>query len=89
MATLLKVRGVGSSRYKTSEYVTIPIYLLGLVEGKEVLAYFRREIYLIDDLRAKILLSNNILGPEGFVINVANSKAYISSYNITVSISAR
>ena len=89
MATPLKVRGVGSSRHKTSEYVTIPIYLLGQVEGKEVLAYFRREMYLIDDLRAKMLLSNDILGPEGFIIDVANSKAYISSYNVAVPMSAR
>ena len=37
MATLLKVRGVRSSRYKISEYITILIYLPGLVKGKEVI----------------------------------------------------
>ena len=34
MLTPLKVRGVGASKYETSEYVTIPIYLPATKDGR-------------------------------------------------------
>ena len=75
------MRRVGNSKYKTSEYVTVLIYLLGLSsDGEEkVLVYIRRELYLVNDLRAKILISNDILGPKKVVINIIERNVYISS----------
>ena len=72
MASPLKVYRVGNSKYKTSEYIIVLIYLPGLSNnGKEkVLVYIRRELYLVDDLRAKMLISNDILGPKKFVIDI-------------------
>ena len=72
IASPLKVRGVGISIYKISEYVTVPLYFLGTRDSNKVLTYIRYKIYLVNSLRVKILISNNILGLEGFVINVAN-----------------
>ena len=90
MASLLKVRRVGASKHKTSEYLITPIYLPGQnTSGEEVLACFRRELYLVDDLRAKILLGNDILGPEGVVVDVADHKAFIGSCQVIVPLSAR
>ena len=66
MASPLKVRGLGTSKHKTFEYITTPLYLPAVQKdtSKTILACFRREIYIIDDLRAKILIGNNVLGPE-------------------------
>ena len=54
-----------------------------------MLAYIYRELYIIDDLRAKILIRNDILGPKNIVINISNKTAKIGSYNYTATITAR
>ena len=72
MSTPLKVRGIGASKYKILEYVTIPIYLPGIDKnGSPILVYFRKELHIIDNLRAKILIGNNIIRPEEIIINLA------------------
>ena len=90
MAKPLRVRGFGSAIHKTSEYILHEIYFPGIDEsGERVLAYVCRELHLVDDLRAKMLIGNNIIGPEGIVIDVANKKAYVASCGVTVRVSAR
>ena len=54
-----------------------------------MLIYIRRKLYIIDDLRAKILIENNILELEDFIINVINKKTRIDSYKIEIKISSR
>ncbi len=60
MASPLKVRGVGSTKHETDEYVSVTIYFPGQKERKEALAFITRELHLVDDLRAKMLLGNDI-----------------------------
>ena len=38
--------------------------------SKLILVYFRKGLYLVDSLRAKTLIGNNIIGPEGIIINL-------------------
>ena len=45
-----------------------------------MLAYLRRELYIIDNLRVKMLIKNNINGSKGIIINIVNKKARINSY---------
>jgi len=81
---------VGTTKYKTNEYITTPIYLPRIdSSGNKVLVYIRREIYLIDNLRIKILISNDIIRPEGIVIDITKKSARISSYNVTIDINSR
>ena len=54
-----------------------------------MLAYLRRELYIVDNLRVKILIRNNIIKFKEIVINVINKKARINNYNITINIIAR
>jgi hypothetical protein len=73
MASLLKVRGLGTSKYKTLKYIINPLYLPAVEKDtdRNVLIYIRKEIYIINNLRAKILIRNNIIGPKKIVINIA------------------
>ena len=91
MASPLKVRGVGTNKHETSEYVTIPIYLPGKTteENKDVLACLRRELDLVEDLRAKMLIGNDIIAPEEITVDIANGKAQIGSCKVTINIDAR
>lgn len=86
----MEVRGLGSSRHETSEYVTQNLYFPGIDDkGQAVLACVRRELHIVDDLRAKMLIGNDIIGPEGIVIDVANKKAYIGSCKTEIKVTAR
>ena len=90
MATPLRVRGVGSSHHETSEFVTQHIYLPAIDDqGNPILACFYRELHIVDNLRAKMLIGNDIIGPEGIVIDIANKQARIGSCNATASITAK
>ena len=81
--TPLSVRGIGSTKHQTDEYIIIPIYFPGTQDGNnKVLTYIRREIYLVNNLRAKILIGNDISVPKGFVIDITNKKANIGSYSV-------
>ncbi len=55
----------------------------------KVFIYFIREIYLINNLRARILISNNIIKPKNIIINIIKKLIYINSYNIIININIR
>ena len=54
-----------------------------------MLTYLRRELHIVDNLRVKILIKNNIIKSKEIVINIVNKKARINSYSITINIIAR
>lgn len=57
--------------------------------GKPVLAEIRSEVYLVEGLKAKILVGNNILVSKGFILDLLNKEATISSCNIKIQISMK
>ena len=54
-----------------------------------MLIYLRRELYIVDNLRIKILIKNNIIKSKEIIINIINKKVRINSYSITINIIAR
>jgi len=57
--------------------------------GNKVLAYIKREVHLVNNLRTKILISNDIISPKTIIIDIAKRLAYIGSYNVTIDINSR
>ena len=84
----LKVRGVGANRHETDKFVVIPIYFPGkkIDGGTEVLAKVQRELHIVDELRAHMLVGNDIIGPERIVVDIANKSATISSCGVKIDI---
>ena len=54
-----------------------------------MLIYLRRKLYIVDNLRIKIFIKNNIIKSKEIVIDIINKKIRIDSYNITINIIAR
>lgn len=48
-----------------------------------------REIHLINNLKARILIENNIIELKEIVLNISKSKIFIDSYDIIADISYR
>jgi hypothetical protein len=83
----LRVRGVNISKYKINEYIILLIYFPGINNNrKKVLIYIKREVYLVDSLRVKIFINNNIILLKGIIINIIKKSIYINSYNVTIGI---
>ena len=90
MPVPLKVRGIGASRHKSREFALTALYMSGLdKEGSGVYACVQCELYLVDGLKANMLIGNNVFCTEGFTINLANASAHIISCGVTIVISAR
>ena len=89
IASPLRVRGIGSNRHLTDKFVFIPVYIPGTRDGTLVLIYFKREFYIMDKLRANILIGNNIIGPKSIDIRIFDKSAYIGSYGVICQIECR
>ena len=63
------IYGIGDGVKKSSEYVVLTIYLPGFKADKPALACITREFHIVEDLAARILIGNDIIQPEGIVID--------------------
>ena len=86
MASPITVRGLGSAKHQTDEYVILPIYFPGKSkDGTDITAKTApREIHLVDELKAKMLVGMDIMKPEGIDILTSRSSASISSCKVEV-----
>lgn len=71
MESPIKVRGMGSKTYDASEFAVVDFYIL---TEAGTFAHFQREIHIVDDLSANLLLGTDIAVPEGWVIDLETQK---------------
>lgn len=62
MASAIAVRDSGSATHNTNEYILLDIRLPG-TDAR--IAHIIREVYIVEELRARVLIRVDILGPEG------------------------
>lgn len=86
MASLILVRGIGSNYHSINKYVLLKIYLSGKRNGKDVRVKITRETYLIDRLKAKMLLSTDVIRSEKIDIITLRNEVYIDLYDTIVPI---
>ncbi|KAL8868636.1 MAG: hypothetical protein Q9174_004861, partial [Haloplaca sp. 1 TL-2023] len=69
-------------------FVRIPLYLTGTTrDGTRVLAQLsHHSIAIIDDVSAKMLIGNDIIGSEGIIINPSVRRAFIGSCEVMVNV---
>ncbi|RKF62348.1 hypothetical protein OnM2_034062 [Erysiphe neolycopersici] len=67
MEKAMKVKGLGSRLYDASQFIEADFYM-PTVNG--LVAHFRREIHIVDNLDARILLGMDIASPEGWIIDL-------------------
>ena len=87
MASPITVRGLGSNRHQTSEYVVTPL----LFPGNDNITAMTspREIHIVDDLKANLLIGMDIMVPEKIDILASQAKADIGSCQTSVPIEVR
>ena len=87
LATPIPVRGMGNKIIKTSDYIIIPIYIKGTVDGKTAKYKMNVEAHVVEDLQANALIANNTMKPQRIIINFAKDALTITKYqNLRTSI---
>lgn len=73
------VRGIGASQHVSSDYVIIDMWIPGQGPDGPVMAKITREVHLVDDLRANMLIGMDIQAAEGMVIDIPQRRLTLSS----------
>lgn len=90
ISTPLKIREIRTSKHKSAQFAEVSFFFPGKSDkGQKVYASIRCELHLVKRLRANILIGNNILAAESFVLNVALSHALVESCGVKITIRAR
>ena len=90
MSTPLNVRGIGTPKHESAQFAALSLYFPGKNEaGQRVYASIKCKLHLVDGFWANILVGNNILSPENFVININKNHALIGSCGVTIPINAK
>ena len=89
MSNPLKVRGIGASKHKSSEFAALSLYFLAKnAVGDLVYAALWYEIHLVEGLRANFLVGNNIMSPKAIVINLGKKTAIIGTCGVSIDVNA-
>lgn len=62
---MVPIRGIGAQIHRTDKYVPITFYL----KGEGATAAINRELHVVEDLRANMLIGSDILTPEGMILD--------------------
>lgn len=86
----MKIRRIRVSKYKSAQFAKLFFFFLD-ENNKEQKVYisFKCKLYLLKNLRADILIKNNILVPESFILNVGLGHAIMESYTVKITIRTR
>ena len=90
ISTFLKVRRIGASKHEFNQFAELSLFFPGEnTEGEMVYTSIKCELHLVEALRANILIGNDILAPEGFVINIGLGHAVVGSCGVKIAVGAR
>lgn len=90
MPVCLKIRGIGALKHKSKNFAFTTIYILGIDDkSREIYVAISCKVYLIDGLKENMLVDNDVLYIESFVINLFTSSALIHSSDVNIKINAR
>lgn len=90
MSTPLKVRRIEISKHESAQFAEVSFFFPKKSnERQKVYTSIRSELYLVESLKANILIDNDILALESFVLNVALGHALVRSCGVKIAVGAR
>ena len=70
MMSFLYIKNLKSTMHDINKYILISIYIFIVKNDIKILCRIYKEIHFINNLKAYILLNNNIISFEKIVLNV-------------------
>lgn len=85
IVNLFYIKSIGIATHFSKNFIYIFFNFFKINnDSKPVLAKIKREIYLIEGLKTKMLVSNDILISKKLVLDLSNKKAIIFSCNTKI-----
>ena len=78
-ASPIPVRGYGNKITNATEYIVMDLHFPGMLGDQAVLAKISTEVHLTENLKANMLIGNDVLTPHKFLIDCASQSATIGS----------
>ncbi len=69
MPSSIPIRGFSFKIYYSNKFIIITFLLYNLVSEKPIIIYITREIYIVNNLKVKILIGVDILTLKAIVLN--------------------
>jgi hypothetical protein len=89
ITTIIIIRGINSNRYFINKYILLFIFISKKRNNKDIVVKFIREVYLINNLKVKILISTDIISFKNIDIIIFKDEVYINLYNIIININLK
>ena len=70
----ITVGGIRSWTHQCSEYVCVNFFITGRLNGKKTIASITHQLHIMDELKAKVLVGIDILGPEQAIIDISRQR---------------
>lgn len=75
----IKVRGISDHEHSSFDYVTIDLYIQGHCDGQLAIAHIKRDVHLVDNFRARMLIDSDIICLESMGVNMPTRVLTIDS----------
>jgi hypothetical protein len=85
----IKVRGIGSTEHPSHQYSVVKIYLPAKKEGVNVLIELLSEFHFVQGLGCHMLIGNDIMVPNGIILDLASKKLKVPSCSASADIQIR
>ena len=82
LATPLPIRDIDNTIHKSSQYIVAKLYMnsyLNAENKQPATAKFSAEIHIVDDLKANLLVDNNVLNTQKITLNLQNQTTTLAS----------
>lgn len=87
MSILLKVRERRMSKHESAQFAKLSFFFLEENDKwQKVYTFFRCKLHLVKGFRANILIGNNILAHEDFILDVKLGHAFVRSCGVKITI---
>ena len=71
----MKIREINNVVLNITKIFFVNFRILKLINNKLIVICFIRHVYVVDDLKTKLLLNNNIIDSKNIVLNIEKKKS--------------
>ena len=87
LTKVIPLREIGAAKHLSDKWVVLDLYIQGYIDKLPAITYLTKEVHLVNNLKAKMLMGTNILVTKGAVVDLSQQKMFLSTCkNIVVPI---
>ena len=85
----MKIREINNVVLNITKYFFINFRVLTLIDDKLIVIYFIRQVYIVDDLKIKLFIENDIIDSKSIVFDIEKKKFINSCQNLIIKLNVK